>query len=64
MSDSATPWTVVHGIPQARMLEWIAFPSPGDLPGPGVKLGSPGLQVDSLPAELSGKPMTAHSWLS
>ena len=29
------------------------FPSPGDLPDPGIKLGSPALQVDSLPSELS-----------
>ena len=28
----ATPWTVVHGILQTRVLEWVAFPSPGDLP--------------------------------
>ena len=26
MSNSATPWTVVHGILQARILEWVAFP--------------------------------------
>ena len=32
------------------------FHSPGDLPNPGIKLGSPALQVDSLPTELSGKP--------
>ena len=32
------------------------FPSPGDLPDPGIELGSPVLQVDSLPAELPGKP--------
>ena len=31
------------------------FPSPGDLPGPGIKPESPALQVDSLAAELSGK---------
>ena len=29
-----------------------------DLPNPGIELGSPALQVDSLPAELSGKPLT------
>ena len=29
---------------------------PGDLPDPGIKLGSPGLEADSLPAELWGKP--------
>ena len=31
------------------------MPSPVDLPVPGIKLGSPALQVDSLPRELSGK---------
>ena len=30
------------------------FPSPGDLPNPGIELGSPALQADSLPTELSG----------
>ena len=34
----------------------MSFPTPGDLPDPGIKLGSPALQVDSLPAELPGKP--------
>ena len=32
------------------------MPSPLDLPDSGIKLGSPALQVDSLPTELSGKP--------
>ena len=41
----------VHGILQARILEWVAFPSPGDIPNPGIKPRSPTLQVDSLPAE-------------
>ena len=76
----------VHGILQARILEWVAFPfSRGsfqprdwtqvshlgggfftswatrkpkntgvDLPDLGIELGSPALQADSLPAELSG----------
>ena len=42
---------IVHGILQARILEWVAFPSPGDLPNPGIKLRSPALQADSLPAD-------------
>ena len=33
------------------------FPSPADLPNPGIKPGSPALQVDSLSTELSGKPL-------
>ena len=31
-------------------------PSPGDLPNPGIELGSPALQMDSLPSEPPGKP--------
>ena len=45
-----------HGILQARLLEWVAFHSPGDLPNPGIKPRSPTLQADSLPAELPRKP--------
>ena len=32
------------------------FPSPGDLPSPGIEPRSPALRADSLPAELQGKP--------
>ena len=46
----------VRGIPQARMLEWVVFPSPGDLPNPGVESRSSALQADSLPTEPQGKP--------
>ena len=86
----------VHGILQARILEWVGFafsrqssqsrdltqvsciadifftswatkeaqeswsrypfPSPEDLPNPGIELASSALQADSLPTELSGKP--------
>ena len=34
----------------------LPFPSPGDLPDPGIKTRSPALQADSLPTELRGKP--------
>ena len=46
----------VHGILQARTLEWVAIPSPGDLPNLGIELRSPALQADSLPAEPPGRP--------
>ena len=52
-------YIVVHGILQARTLEWVAIPSSGDLPNLGVKPRSPSLQVDSLPAELPGNGITA-----
>ena len=35
----------------------LPFPSPGDLPDPGIKPRSPALQADSLPSEPPGKPM-------
>ena len=35
----------VNGILQARMLEWVAFPSPRDLPNPGIEPRSPALQA-------------------
>ena len=37
--------------------EW-PFPSPGDLPNPGIEPRSPALQMDPLPAEPPGKPDT------
>ena len=56
-----TSWTIcslpgssVHGIVQARILQWVAIPSPGDLPNPGIKPVSPGLQADSLSSEALG----------
>ena len=47
---------IVHGILQARILQWVAFPFSRDLPNPGIELRSPALQVDSSPAEPQGKP--------
>ena len=40
-----------------------AFPSPGDLPKPGIEPRSPTLQADSLPAEPQGKPVAIQSRL-
>ena len=48
----------VNGVLQARILEWVPYPSPGDLPDPGIEPMSPALQVDSLPADPPGKPFT------
>ena len=54
--DCSPPGSSVHGILQARILEWVAIPSPGDLSYPGIEPWSPALQADSLPSELPGKP--------
>ena len=58
-----TPWTVAYQAPPSmefsRQEYWsgLPFPSPGDLPDPGIKPGSPALQADALPSEPSGKPL-------
>ena len=55
--DCSWPGSPVHGVLQARMLEWVAIPFSGDLPNPGVEPGSPALQADPLPSEPPGKPI-------
>ena len=56
------PWALIIQAPLStgfsRPEYWGAqpFPSPGDLPKPGIEPRSPTLQVDSLPAEPQGKP--------
>ena len=45
----------VQGILQARILEWVAFPSPGDLSNPETEPRSSALQVDSLQSGPPGK---------
>ena len=42
---------------QARILEWVAMPSSGDLLNPGIKSRCPALQVDSLPSEPPENPI-------
>ena len=63
----ATPWTVARQAPLSvgffRQEYWsgLPFPSPGDLPHPGIEPTPPELQVDSLPSEPSGKPLLLRS---
>ena len=54
----------VHGILQARILEWVDIPfSRGSSPNPGIKPRSPALQADSFPAEPQGKLGYKESWV-
>ena len=56
------PWTVAYQAPPSmefsRQEYWsgLPFPSPGDLPNPGIEPRSPTLQADVLPSEPPGKP--------
>ena len=56
LRDCSPLGSSVHGILQARILEWVAASFPGDFPNPGIEPISPALQADSLPSEPLGKP--------
>ena len=62
LSLFVTPWTIAcqappsMGFSRQGYCNRLPFPSPGDLPDPGIELGSPTLQADSLPSEPPGKP--------
>ena len=51
------PGSSVHGILQARVLEWVAMPSSKESSQPGTEPGSPASQADSLPSQ---SPEEAH----
>ena len=58
----------VHGILQARILEWVAVPFSRGSYQPRIEPRSPALQADSLPAEPQGKPIKMdkllRSWVT
>ena len=57
-----TPWIIARqahlsmGFSRQEYWSGLPFPSPGDLPDPGVEPRSPALQADSLSSELQGVP--------
>ena len=55
-TDCSPPGSSARGILQARILEWIAMPSPEDLPDPGIKRESPALQAVALPLPAEALP--------
>ena len=62
---SETSWTVTHqaalsmGFPRQEYWSGMLFPSPGDLPDPGIEPRSPSLQADSLLSKHEGGLLTA-----
>ena len=54
--DCSPPGSSVHGILQARILEWVTISFSRDLPSPGIEPRSPTLQADALASEPPGKP--------
>ena len=65
----ATPWTVDYkaslsmGLSRQEYCSGLPFPSPGDLPHPGIEPRSPTLQADILLSELPRKSYSAHMLL-
>ena len=59
----ATPWTI-QSMEFSRPEYWSGypFPSPGNLPNPGIKPRASTLQVDSLPSEPQGKPNSVYTF--
>ena len=66
VSNTGTPWTVARqaalSMEFSRQEYWSRQPfhSPGDLPDPKIKPGSPSLETDSFLSELLGKPRWGH----
>ena len=62
VSNSVIPWTVACQAPLSmgfsRYEYWsgLPFPSPGDLPDPGIEPGSLTMEADSVPSEPPAKP--------
>ena len=52
--------SIVHDFSRPEYWSVLPFPSPGDLPKPGIKPGSPALQADALPSEPPGK---FYTWI-
>ena len=58
--DCSPSGSSVHGIRQARILEWVAISFSRDLPNPGIEPRSPALQADFLLSEPPGKPISSQ----
>ena len=64
---SVTPWTVAHqaspsmGFSRQEYWNGLPFPSPGDLPDPGMEPGSLALEADALTSEPPGKAIFLQS---
>ena len=64
-----TPWTVAYqtcpsmGFSRQEYWSGLPFPSPRDLPNPGIEPRSPKLQADTLPSEPPRKPLACRVWV-
>ena len=54
--DCSLPGPLSMGLSRQEYWSGLPFPSPGDLPNPGIERGSPALEEDALTSEPPGKP--------
>ena len=62
--DCRPPGSSIHGILQAKVLEWVAMLSSKDLPDPGAGLASPALAGGFFTTVPPTKPSLENSWLT
>ena len=66
--DCSPPWTVAHqaplsmGFPRQENRSGLPFPSPEDIPNPGIKSTSPALAGEFFTTEPQGKLLYIHCW--
>ena len=60
--DYSFPGPSIHGISQARILEWLPLPSLGDLPDPGIEPATPALAGGFFTAEPPGRPTCMYMY--
>ena len=63
LCPSGSPWKVMCPRVLLLLFRTIPFPSPGNLPYPGIEPRSPALQANSLPSEPPGKPITEFKYI-
>ena len=62
--DCSPPASFIRGILQTRILEWLSFPSPGDLSNPGIEPASLALDGRFLINESPGKPLILYKTIT
>ena len=59
--DHSLPGSSIHGFSREEYWRGLPFPSPGDLPNPGIEPRFPALQTDSLPLSHQGSPLNGKA---
>ena len=61
--DCSPPGPSIHGILQARILDWVAISFSRGFPRPRDRIRSPALQADAVTSEPPGKPINIYTYM-